>query len=330
MKLKDIFQLGMQERKRRKALQKKRRDLQEKTRQYKDQLTVLGQKGWEAGIPLHEHGDLKNSLAATHKQLDELRARSEELQQQKAAAEAGKKQEMERFKAGLTDLEAEKKDLDDQLTLASNSLKDANLEAQLRAARLSSIATERDYLNKKTVDPAVPEAEKSALQIKLESLAEEGKALQAKSPIKAEEIQKHAEKVSLIQSQSDQMQKQIDALREEQKKTEKQLNQTLAVFDKDFKDCAAKLQDAEKSQNSNFLELGEKLVAAPAVEAALSCEMSAARATEKATAAIEADRNQLESQKTDAGPGAYNRMMAIIIGGAVLIAAVVILLIVFL
>jgi hypothetical protein len=330
MKMKDILREGRKEWERRATLRRKGRDIGGINKELKGQLTALGQKAWEANIDLAGHEELKSSLTAIHKHLDQLKAQTEELENQKIRVDEKKNQEMERQRAARSEKETKKKDIDSRLNLENHHLKAAQLEEQHAAVRLTAISAEKDYLDKKNLDPAVPEAEKGAIRLKMESLEAEVQALQAKSPIKAEEIKLQTEKVALIQAEANEWQKQIDALNEEQKKVEGELNKTLAGLDKELKVRGTEFQDAEKQQKTHFLQLGEKLAAANLPDAAVAGEMAALRDKEKALADVRADIHHLESQKTEAGTSALNKLIMILVSGAALIVATIIILIVLL
>jgi chromosome segregation ATPase len=330
MNFKEIFQEGMKEWKRKKALKKKTRDFEEKKKAYQDHLTALGRKAWESKVPVDGLGDLKETLEAVKKELDELGTRSEELKKQKQVLEEKKSREAERLKAGRDDAEGKKREVDERLNMERNTLRVAQLEAQQAAARLAAIPPERDFLNKKNLDAAVPEAEREAIRHKLESLAAEERSLQAKSPVKTEEIRAQNEKVALIQSESDHWQKKIDAISAEETKVVGELDQSIAGLDKELNDCGAKLKEAEKRQESHFLQLGEKAAACRISDAAVAPEMAAVQSTGKSMADIKAESYSLQGQQSDAGLSAYRKMLAISVSGAVLIVAVIILLIVLL
>ena len=87
MSIKDIFREGMQESKRRSALSKEKRGLKDKEKIYNEQLTALGKKAWESNTGIDSSADLKEKLASTQDQLNQLNTQLEDLQKQKLEKE---------------------------------------------------------------------------------------------------------------------------------------------------------------------------------------------------------------------------------------------------
>ncbi|MFC2146154.1 hypothetical protein ACFLRT_02205, partial [Acidobacteriota bacterium] len=63
MNIKEIFQQGIKESKRRSTLFKKKRLLRQKEKLYSQQLTSLGKKAWESQIDLTAYGNLKDIIS---------------------------------------------------------------------------------------------------------------------------------------------------------------------------------------------------------------------------------------------------------------------------
>ena len=104
MGIKEIFQQGSQEFKRRSAVRKEKRGLQEKQKIYSQQLTLLGKKAWESSIDITPYANLKELIATTGKQLEELKTQLEESEKQKQATEETKKQKNEAFDSQLKEV----------------------------------------------------------------------------------------------------------------------------------------------------------------------------------------------------------------------------------
>jgi hypothetical protein len=330
MGIKQIFQEGMQEWRRKSSVNKGKRDLKGKERVYGDQLTALGKKAWESKLTIDSYGDVKDALANTQKQQDDLKALLDELQKKKLETEETKKQQNEQFDKNRKEIEEKKKGVDSRLNEEKNALKAAQKESEQASSRLAQIPKDRENLNKKSVDPATPEPEKTQVRDKLSKLGTEEDELKRKYQEKTDAIKGLSEKIAPIQEESDGLQKQIDEIKAEQKKVIGELDKTLADNKKDTDANNTKLKEADNVQLGNFKQLGEKLVAANVSDANVADEMTAIRATEKDMADINSQVGSLENQKSEASAGAYKKMIAIIIGGVLLIIAIIVALVILL
>jgi uncharacterized phage infection (PIP) family protein YhgE len=330
MSLKEIFQAGMQESKRKSAVNKETKNLKDKERVYGVQLTVLGQKAWESKTDIGGYGNIKESLTDNQKQQDDLKARLDELQKQKQETEEKKKQENEKFDARRKEVEARKKEVDTRLNEEKNNLKNAQKESEQASNRLSQIPKEREQLNKKSMDPTTPEAEKSQIQGKLNNLVKEEEDVKNKYNEKTAAVKSLSEKVAPVQEESDRLQNQIDEIKAEQKKVIGELDKTLSENKKEADGSSTKMKEVENELRANFRQLGERIAAAGTAEPNVASEMSAIRTTENEMSDIKAQIATLEQQKSEAGSGAYKKMIMIIVGGVVILIAIIIALVILL
>ncbi len=324
MSIKDIFREGMQESKRRSALSKEKRGLKDKEKIYNEQLTALGKKAWESNTGIDSSADLKEKLASTQDQLNQLNTQLEDLQKQKLEKEEFRKQENTRFDSNRKEVEEKKKGVDSRLNEEKNTLKNTQKESDQASNRLSQIPKERDQVNKKLSDPATLEQDKGVLQTKLDNLAKEEPEVQAKYNEKIESIKSLNEKILPIQEESDQLQKQIEDIRAEQKKVIGELDKEISELKKSIDGVNAKLKESDTVQKENFKQLGILLANSGNGEAAIETEMSAVKATEKEMSDIGSSIGNLEGQANDSGSSAYKKMMMIIVGGIIIIIAIIV------
>ena len=225
MGLKSIFQEGMKERKRKRSLGKVSNEFKEKEKVHAVQLTVLGQKAWEAKADISAFADLQTTLGAAQNNLDDLRAQSEKLQAQKQENEATKKREDDRFAASQKEAAEKKRDVDRRLDEQKNAWQTLQKEVGQATSRLAAIAAERSKLeqqnrgrhpgrsgkkrsNRKTGRPGQEEDELKAAPKEKE---EPGKTLPLQiAPCRRSRIRLH---------------KQIESIRAEQKKTISEIGQ---------------------------------------------------------------------------------------------------------
>lgn len=326
MGLKSIFQEGMKERKRKKALKKVNLEFKEKERVHAGLLTVLGQKAWEAKLDISAFSDLQAPLADGQKTLDDLRAQAERLQKQKQADEAKKKQENDRLSAGEKELLEKKRALDQRLNEQKSSQLAGQKETQRATGRLAAIAGERGQLQRNNANPAATEAEKSEISKGLDLLAKEEGELKTGISAREESGKPVATLIAALLEESAQLQKQLEGLRSEQKKMIAEMDKKIAAAATDLAKNGERTREAESRQKLDFKRLGEKLAAARAADPSIAKEIGAAQAARNEMEGTQAMVGGLERQKDARQVGAYKKMMAIIIGGIILLAALVALL----
>ena len=80
--------------------------------------------------------------------------------------------------------------------------------------------------------------------------------------------------VASLQEESDRLQKQLEGLRQEQKKVSAELDRQIAALNSDLAQNAEKTREAESRQKLHFKNLGEKLAAAQGVAPDIAREMA--------------------------------------------------------
>ncbi len=322
MGLKSIFQEGMKEKRRRKSLRSEKIEWKSKEKDHSDQLTILGKKAWTAKTDISVFGDLKTALGDAQKNLDALLDQEKELQKQKQGNETARKQENDRFQASQKEMEDKKRDVDNGLSEQKKAWQDLNEEAEKASRRLAAIAAEKARLGTNTAAAA----EKNAATDPAATLAREEGELKTRIKEIEESGQPIHSRITPLQEESGQLQKQIENSRAEQKKTLAERDQKIVSLAKEISATRTKIAETEKIQNLNFNLLGEKLAAAQDQDPNLTGEISAARTIRTEMEGIQALISGLERQKDDQQVSAYKKMMAIIMGGILLLAAVIALL----
>jgi chromosome segregation ATPase len=326
MGLKSIFREGMKERRRKKSLRKSKNELKEKERIHDQQLTALGQKAWESKINIVAYADLQARLTAAQKQFDDLQAQAEKLQEQKQAEEEERKRENERFAARQKEVEAKKKIVDGNLQEQNNALNAIQKEVEQGSSRLKAIASERAQLEIKIAATTTPDTEKIAGQNKLTGLAKEVGELKTKVREKEEAGKVGSAKITPLQEESDRLQKQIDSINAEQKQVVGDWDKKISALNLEMTGSNNKIKETEKTQGTNYKQLGEKLAASGAGNEKINPELAAVKSTQTEMENVIQGIGNLERQKDDAAVSAYKKMVTIIIAGAVMIAAIIILL----
>ncbi|MCX6555542.1 MAG: hypothetical protein NTZ12_11130 [Candidatus Aminicenantes bacterium] len=321
MGLKSIFQQGLKERERRKSLGKMSGELKDKEKDHAELLTALGQKAWESRVNITTFADICSALGETQGELDDLRARAEQLQKQRQDFAEKKKQEIGRLAAVLKEVEDKRRDADKRLDEQKNALQSGQKETQRAKSRLAAIADERIQLQNKSVITA--ETEKDEIANSLNLLAKEEEALQAGIGCHNEANKPLAELVAALQEESIQLQKRIDCLRQEQKQVTSDLDKKISALKNDLAKNGEKARETESRLNDNFRQLGGKLVAAECADPSLAKEMTAVLKARTKIDGVKALIGGLERQKDDEQVSAYKKMIAIIIGGIIVLAAII-------
>jgi chromosome segregation ATPase len=326
MNIKEIFQDGIKEFKRRSALFKKKRLLRQKEKLHSQQLTSLGKKAWESQIDLTAYGNLKDILSTTQKQHEELKTQLEELGKQKQETEDKIKQENESFESRKKEVEEKKKEVDFRLDKEKKVLKDAERESDNAKNRLNHMAKEKEQLKQKSADEDTSNIERAEIQKKLDAFVLEKEELDKKIN-EAENIMKNInEKIKPIEEESEKLQKEINDIRAEQKEVIEELDQSLAETRGKINECSNSLKDLHKEQDGYFEQLGEKLAIAGIGDEAVSAEFADVRATEKDMAGIKEKIDKLHQAETPDSRRSFWTMIGLIIASIVVIILVIVLL----
>ncbi|MCX6582874.1 MAG: hypothetical protein NT166_22085 [Candidatus Aminicenantes bacterium] len=324
MGLKQIFQEGMQEYKRKSALGKEKKNLSQKEKLLSEQLTALGKKAWDSKLDLGGFGNAKDLIANAQEQMDGVNNNLAELEKQKLDLENKKKEQNEAFNAQRKEVEDKKKDVDTRLNNEKKQLKDAQREADNAGNRLKQIAREEEQLNARAAAPTTTEEQKTEIRGKLEAFTKEKEDLEKKQASAAETAKAQEQKVKPLEEESATHQKEIDRIKGEQKKTIGQLDESLAKIGKDISADKNKQAELTKEQNGHFGQLGDKLAAAQVTDGAVASELTAINTTKKEMENIQVGIQSLEHQATDASKSAFSRMVGLIILFVVVIIAIIV------
>jgi DNA repair exonuclease SbcCD ATPase subunit len=326
MNIKEIFQQGMNEFKRRSALRKTKRLLWQKEKLYSQQLTSLGKKAWESRIDITTYGTLKDIISTTQEQHEGLRTQLEQLEKQRQETEDKRKQENDTFESRRKEVEEKKKEVDFRLDKEKKVLKGAQKESDNAKNRLNHIPKEEEQLKQKTADADTSNIERAEIQKKLDAFVLEKEGLDKKIKDAEDTIKNTNEKITPIEEESKKLQNEINDIRAEQKEVIGKLDQSLSETRGKINDCNNKLGELNKEQDGYFEQLGEKLAAAGIGDEAVSAEFAEVRTTEKNMADIKVNIDQLDQEETSTSRRAFLTMIGLIIASVVVIILVIILL----
>jgi DNA repair exonuclease SbcCD ATPase subunit len=326
MNIKEIFQQGIKDSKRRWALHKKKRLLRQKEKLYSQQLISLGKKAWESRIDLTAYGNLKDIISTTQKQHNELKTQVEELEKQKQETEDKRKQEHDSFESRKKEVEEKKKEVDFQLDKEKKVVKDAQREFDNAKNRLNHMAKEKEQLKQKAVDEDTSNIERAEIQKKLDAFVLEKEELDKKIKEAENTIKNTNEKITPISKESEKLQKETSDIRAEQKEVLETLDQSLVETRGKINECNNKLKELNKEQGVYFEQLGEKLAIAGVEDEAVSAEFADVRSTQKDMADIKSKIDQLDKAETSASRRAFYTMIGLIIASVIVIILVIILL----
>lgn len=326
MNIKEIFQQGIKEFKRRSALSKKKRLLGQKEKLYAQQLTSLGKKAWESRIDITAYGSLKGIISTTQEQHEGLKNQLEQLEKQKQETEDKRKQENDSFEARRKEVEEKKKEVDFRLDKEKKVLKGAQKELDDAKNRLNHIPKEEEQLKQKTTDADTSDIERAEIQKKLDAFVLEKEALDKKIKDAEDAIKNSTEKITPTEEESKKLQNEINDIRAEQKEVIGKLEQLLSETRGKINDCNNKMNELNKEQDGYFEQLGEKLAAAGIGDEAVSAEFTNVRTTEKDMADIKVNIDQLDQAETPGSRRALWTMLGIMLASVAVIILVIILL----
>jgi hypothetical protein len=323
MGIKNIFQDGMKEFKRRSSLHKEKRDLQQKEKLLAQQLTALGKKAWESRIDITAHGNLNELLTGAQKQQEELNSLLQDLEKQKLETEEKRKQSNDSFDSQRKAVEEKKKEVDTRLEEQEKILKQAQRESKDATNRLSHIAREEGQLKGKIADPQTPEEEKTGINDKLGAFVNEREELEQKIKNAGDTARLTEEKIVPIKEESGKLQKESDDIRARQKEVIGALDNVLSEAKEKISENQDKLNEVNQQQDENFGQLGEKLAAAE-VSDALSAEFTAVKTTEKEIGVVKSEIERLDNSGTPGSRGALWKMIGLILAIIIVIVAIII------
>ena len=324
MSLKIIFEQGMQERRRRRALVKQGRDLKDKQKALEENLVNLGHKAWESKTDISIFPELQSTLNEAQKALDALAAGGEELRKQQQKLEDKRKRETERLDTTRKGVEGKKRDLDKRIHEQNSQLEADRKETRRANERLTAIERERSQLETTGTDSAAGEEEKIDAVKKMDLFGQEERALRAGIDARLTAGKPIEILVSSLQEESDQMQKQLDDLREEQKEILGELDKKVTAVKNDLSDNKTRTQEMEGRRDSQYRSLGEKLADAWDDYPGLAEEKAAVDKVRGEQDTIQAEITGLEHQKDEGRVGAYKKMMAMIVGCILLLIALIV------
>jgi myosin heavy subunit len=326
MSIKEIFQQGIKEFKRRSALSKQKRLLRQKEKLYSQQLTALGKKAWESQVDVTAYGNLKDIISTTQDQHKQLMSQLETLEKQKQETEAKKKQENDSFETRRKEVEEKKKEVDFRVDKEKKVIKDAEKESGNAKNRLNNIAKEKEQLKQKAADANTPDLEKSEIPKKLDAFVLEEEALDKKIKETENSIKNTNEKIIPIEEESKKLQNEINDIRAQQKEVIGELDRALTETRGKINECNNKLKELNQEQNGYFEQLGEKLASAGIGDEAVSVEFTAVRTTGKDMADVKEQIAQLDQAETSGSRRALWTMLGLIAASVIVIILVIILL----
>ncbi|HDP93959.1 MAG TPA: hypothetical protein ENN40_01200 [Candidatus Aminicenantes bacterium] len=324
MSLKTIFQQGMAERRRRKSLGKKGKQIKKQEKILNERFTALGKKAWESKSDISSFADAKTALEEAQRNLDELKKHDQGLEQRKQELEEKKRNESERLDTARKGVEEKKRDLDQRLDEQKKILQEAEKKSKTAKDRLAAIGREQTQLENKSAGPESTEAEKAEAGKMPALLQQEAEALQAGIDAREESTKPVKDLAGSLEQGMNGLEKQLDELRKEEKQIISDLDKKIAAVKSELTQNKQKSNEIEKGLQNNQKALGEKLADSGEKFPGLEEELAAVATVRTEMSGVQAAISGLEEQKDEAQVGAYKKMLAIIIGGLVLLAAIVV------
>ncbi|MCI0471669.1 MAG: hypothetical protein L0Y73_08435, partial [Candidatus Aminicenantes bacterium] len=246
------------------------------------------------------------------------------LDSQKQELENTKKEKNDSFNAEHKEVADKKKEVDAVLDKEKKQFKEAQRDVSNADNRIKQINKEEEQLTAKAAAPDTPQEEKNAIPQKLEALRSEKSDLQNKWNTVSAAVKTTEEKIKPLEEESSKYQAEIDKIKDEQRKTIGELDDSLSKINKETSDQKTNLSNITIEQNKNFGHLGEKIAGAGISNPSIAAELDAANITKKEIETIEVSIQSLEHQGTAASRGAFWKMIGVIAAGVVVVVGLII------
>jgi len=227
-------------------------------------LAALGQKAWEGKVDLSSFADLRDKLAGLDTQAGALSETTSKLDQEKAALEAEKRAELEKFTARRKVVEEKKSPVDKSLrdvrSLKSSCEKAIKQGESRQAAIAGKFATlDRDIatLGAATAPEQAPKL--AAAQSERTKLVAENGELAAKLAKARDELPRHASEESAFAGESQKYAAEIAAIDAGQKAAIGHIDTNLARVRKETQGATQQASAVQKDRAGNFGVLGQAL-----------------------------------------------------------------------
>lgn len=322
MGIKQIFQDGLNEFKRRSALIKEKRGLSQKEKLLADQYTALGKKAWETDVDISGYGNSKELISNTDAQINDQTELLQKLDSQKLELEEKKKNENEAFESQRKEVEEKKRAVDAKLYNEKKRLKESQRDISNTGNRTAQIAREEEQLKTKAAAPETTSQEKTEIEKKLETFATEKQTLTSKRETASETAKDAETAIKPLEVESDKLQQEMDRVRSEQRNVIGALDDSLSEVNKEIHNKKSNRDRLTRELNGHFNDLGEKLAAASVTAETITEEMTAVTDTKKEMEDIRMGIQSLEHRGSAASRNALWKMVGVIAAG---IAGVVVL-----
>ena len=324
MNIKNIFKEGMGEIKRKSSLFKLKRNLAEKEKTHSEKLTLLGKKAWESKMDIQKYGEINKALTDVEKKIKGIEDQQNALNSKISEFEKKKTEEEENFKKQMESLESQEKKINDELKPGKEKLQNVQKEMDSIQKRLNNIPDEGAKIQKKILEEKGSPETQAQHEKKLASLKEEKEKLTQKLPGLTNTIQSIKKTMAPVEEKARRLQDEI-------KKAKDQHNTNLKEFEKSALQVKSEIDALEKekegfqkSQDQNFMSLGQKLAETKITAKAVASEWKHVKTAEDEVKAVQADIQDLEDKKTAGSKKALWQMGGLILLSLVIIAGVVV------
>lgn len=326
MDFKTIFSEGKKEWRRRRSISQDNSILKSKETLLSNRMTDLGRRAWSEAVDMDAFPELKEKLGKSQSEIDELKKKSDECQNQLKQKEEEKKRENERCSTERQGVEEKKKEADLRLGKEKDRLKELQKELSQSENRNAEISREREKIQNKIADAATSSEQRAEHEKHLLELSSEETDLLARRRSQNEEIAVQNNRITPIQEEVNTLQQQINDITSKQKESISEIEKGINGIKKEEEVHQQKIRENENVMTDLFRRLGEGLSSLETIPSCLNMELAAVRETEAEISVLKGNIADLDSQRSDEGSRAYRMMLTLVIGGALLLIAVVVLL----
>jgi len=316
MGLKQIFQEGFKDLRRRGKLIQARSSLTAKERAYADRLHDAGKKAWEAKLTVAD-SQLSGRLQKVQAEWSERSRQAEEREKRSQEKQATRKQENDRFETERKQVEEKKHGIDTELNRGKNLLNQAQLSIERIQNSLKQL--DADEIKLKSDSNMIP-AEKEK---KLSEIKQKRDAGNRELPDRREEAAAAMGQVKPLEDQSQAVQTEIARIRDQQKQTISGLDKEIADLQREKADFSRQASESEKEQRQNYGDLGRFLTAQEVIPETIRSEWEQIQSVLREKEEIQSEISRLTKEGEALMPGALTKMAGLVLAAIIILIIVI-------
>ena len=299
-----------------------RRDIRKSDEERTAALAALGQRAWDEKIDLAAFPQLRDQLAGLDARAGEISATTARLDTQRAALEADKRAELEKFGSRRSAVEAKKAPVDAALR-ATRAKKSAGEQAVRQAeARVAALAGKLAGLDREIAAGTTPADKLAAAHSERAKLAAEQAELAAAAVRERGALPELVAEETRLAAESSQYASQVAVIDSEQKAAIGHIDGELARLRKESQAASQQASAVQKDRSGNLASLGQALYGAKVTAPSLADANARVAAIDHARAQSESTLAASVAESGSVEAGTMAKFWLVAAGVPLLLAAV--------